>query len=430
MPNAPLARSTRLVALQISVRKDLSLAGCGICGYWRDMLNRTLTALVLFPLIAPLARAGDTGPFSPITFGNGVEFKDPEGRFQTHLRFRMQNLFAYETQGTGDFDADRLTAQVRRLRVRFGGWAADPRLGYNLQLSFSRGDQDWNDSGFPNVIRDATVVWRATPHFQFSFGQSKLPGNRQRVVSSGEMQFADRSIVNRRFNLDRDFAFQTFWQPTAGQSDGFLWNVKAALGAGRGRNADAAPFSAVLVTRAEALPFGEFKDNGDYFEGDLAREPRPKLSLGAGSAWNRNAVRTAGQIGESLGAGNDVAKDFRTIFADAMFKWNGWSVYAEYMRRTVSDDPFAPNGEFVLEGEGLNLQSGWFFAEHWEAVARAARVRPGDRVLAAINDQTQYTLGLNRYLRGHRVKIQSDLSWNEDGSDQNWIARFQIELGI
>jgi hypothetical protein len=41
-------------------------------------------------------------------------------------------------------------------------------------------------------------------------GQTKLPGNNQRVVSSGSLEFTDRTINNSRFNIDRDFVFRLF----------------------------------------------------------------------------------------------------------------------------------------------------------------------------------------------------------------------------
>jgi hypothetical protein len=52
-----------------------------------------------------VSRADDTGPFSPITFGSGIEFHDSENRFEAMMRFRMQNLFSYETKGTSDLNA-------------------------------------------------------------------------------------------------------------------------------------------------------------------------------------------------------------------------------------------------------------------------------------------------------------------------------------
>ena len=36
-----------------------------------------------------------------------------------------------------------------------------------------------------NIIRDAVITYRPNRHWNLSFGQTKLPGNRQRVNSSG-----------------------------------------------------------------------------------------------------------------------------------------------------------------------------------------------------------------------------------------------------
>jgi phosphate-selective porin OprO and OprP len=43
------------------------------------------------------------------------------------------------------------------------------------------------------------------------------------------------------------------------------------------------------------LPFGEFKRSGEFFEGDLEREPTPKLALGLGGHYNDRTTRTGGQ---------------------------------------------------------------------------------------------------------------------------------------
>lgn len=60
-------------------------------------------------------------------------------------------------------------------------------------------------------MRDAAVRYNCNEHLTFIFGQTKLPGNRQRVISSGEQQFAERSIVNAAFNFDRDFGVQFYY---------------------------------------------------------------------------------------------------------------------------------------------------------------------------------------------------------------------------
>ena len=65
-------------------------------------------------------------------------------------------------------------------------------------------------------------------------GRNKLPGNRQRVNSSGALQLSDRTINNSRFNIDRDFGF--FINHINEVRDKFSWNVKTSITTGDGRN--------------------------------------------------------------------------------------------------------------------------------------------------------------------------------------------------
>ena len=52
-----------------------------------------------------------------------------------------------------------------------------------------------------------------------------------------------------------------------------------------------------------------------------------------------------------------------------------------------------------------------------------------------MNQVEEYTVGINRYIRGHRLKVQADFSLNrnlfENGERETYyIGRFQVELGI
>jgi phosphate-selective porin OprO and OprP len=64
-------------------------------------------------------------------------------------------------------------------------------------------------------------------------GQTKLPGNRQRVNSSGDLQLVDRSIVNAFFNIDRDFGIQAYYKNHINQ---FQYVLRGAISSGEGRN--------------------------------------------------------------------------------------------------------------------------------------------------------------------------------------------------
>jgi phosphate-selective porin OprO and OprP len=370
--------------------------------------------------------AGDSGPFSPLSFGSGIEFHEPYKKYHLNLRFRMQNLVSVATAENVGEDTE-YSALIRRARLRLSGWAVSPNIGFVMQLSFSRNDMDWDNTEYPHIIRDAVVVWKVTPGLQFSLGQSKLPGNRQRLVSSGEMQFADRSIVNRSFNIDRDSAIQSQWSWRVGT---VLGSIRAAISTGDGRAAVNEDDGLAYTARAEVLPLGAFKNDGDYFESDLAFETDPRLSIGAGFSYNDRSRRSAGQLGVTLSQ----ARTFQSSFADLVLKYRGLSVYLEYMRRDCSNPIVdSSSNQFVLAGHGWLAQAGYLFAEDWEVAARYATVQPFASVRALEPITTQYTLGMTRFLNGHRVKVQADLTWNEERRvtvTQNWIGRLQVELGI
>jgi hypothetical protein len=60
-------------------------------------------------------------------------------------------------------------------------------------------------------------------------------------------------------------------------------------------------------------------------------------------------------------------------------------------------------------------------------------VTPGKEIEAREHKKENYTIGLNKYLKGHRVKIQNNLTLervHKATVAQAWIYTFQIELGI
>ncbi|PMB34807.1 porin, partial [Fischerella thermalis CCMEE 5319] len=144
--------------------------------------------------------------------------------FLLNLRLRIQNRFGmivHDQQELPEYDA-----RVRRLRLRLDGYLLSPRIQYYVQLSFSQADQELDRSNTPQTIRDAILYYVFSEKLYMGFGQSKLPGNRQRVISSGSLQFADRSLANTTFNLDRDFGFFLYYSEKFGQQ---YFNLKSAL---------------------------------------------------------------------------------------------------------------------------------------------------------------------------------------------------------
>lgn len=243
------------------------------------MVKKFLLLTVLVVCLTQLLPAQDSlkapkpkAPLFSFKFGNGLGITTPDSLFSINFRFRVQSRVGYVSESDKDLTPEEFNFLVRRMRLRIGGFIYTPRLTYNVQLSFSRQDMDWDVSQVPNVLRDAMIAYETKQGLTFAIGQGKLPGNRQRVVSSGELQFADRSIVNAALTLDRDFGlFVTY----AKNIKNFHFLIKTSLSSGEGRNYLKSDKGLAYTARLELLPLGKFTDKGDYFEGDLIREEKP-----------------------------------------------------------------------------------------------------------------------------------------------------------
>src|SRR5690606_37896316 len=98
-------------------------------------------------------------------------------------------------------------------------------------------------------------------------------------------------------------------------------NLAAAITTGEGRVANATDDGLAYTGRVEFLPLGEFTNGGDYSEGDLEREPRPKIAIGGGYSYNAKAKRSQGQTGRFLHS----PLTLKTTYFDAIFKYAGWA---------------------------------------------------------------------------------------------------------
>lgn len=373
----------------------------------------------------------------------GIEVLQKDSLFSLRFQFRMQNRAGYMSESTEDFTPESFEFRVRRLRMAMRGFVASPKITYYVQLSFSRGDMDW-ESTKPstvntsvNVVRDAIVYYEPLKNLKLGLGQTKLPGNRQRVTSSGNLQFADRSIVNSIFTIDRDFGFFATY-------DANYFRIKGAMTSGEGRNSVKSDKGLNYTGRIEVLPFGKFTGDNEDWEGDLARETKPKLCIAGTYNFNANAVRSGGTLGDDLYA----PVNLTTFQADILFKYKGFALLQEYSNRTAdneitvkSDDP--TKIKTVYTGFGSLTQMSYIFKNNIEIAARYAMVTP----LKALYDNPDYTslnekrqehiqLGVTKYIYGHRLKLQGNLLYHitkdlKNVSQKQQVgAIFQVEIGI
>ncbi len=372
-------------------------------------------------------------------FGKGLfnlVGKDSTWSMKIATRMQFLSISTWDEGTDGGLVDPQQNFLVRRARLKFDGFAYSPKLKYKLELGLSNNDISGANqftSDAPRYILDAVVMWNFYENFELWVGQTKLPGNIERVISSGNLQQVDRSLLNSQFNIDRDLGIQL--RHFFNLSENFLVREKLAISQGEGRNITTGNLGGHQFTaRLELLPFGKFKSNGEYSASDQKREKKPKLMLAATYDINKNAVRTRSNLGSFMM--NDLGffeTDISTFFLDAMFKYNGFSFMAEYAKRGA-DDPLAKDSDGTLTGDevqignGLNLQTGYLFKNNWEVSGRYTNIQL-DEVITGINLQTQYTLGLSKYIVGHKLKVQTDLSYlSLDGGTDRLMYRLQFDI--
>src|SRR5690554_5686917 len=363
-------------------------------------------------------------------YGKGLGMTSADSLFQLNIRFRMQNRVTYYDY---EDEASNYEAQIRRLRLRLDGYVGNPKFQYVLQLSFAPGDVGGAlvEGENLNIIRDAAVSYVANEHWSFLFGQTKLPGNRQRINSSGSLQLTDRSINNANFNIDRDFGFQVnYFQQ---KKDEFSYTVKTAASSGNGRNWNGKDNNVALTGKIELLPFGTFKKGGEYFEGDIQFEEKPKLMVSGVLHKNFDAMAARGQQGSDLYE----SRNLQSVFVDAIAKYRGWAGMVAYMNRTTNNPVTfgaAEDGStlmsYVFAGEGMDYQLSYTFpTSHYEIIGRFSNQNVDDAIYRLnVPHQKQYSLGVTKYIWEHAFKVQAEVTYNDlkyftGDTKNNWYAR-------
>jgi hypothetical protein len=393
-----------------------------------------LSFLFCFLAFAGVAQAqNESDERSLLEVQKGVSFTK-DSLFSLNLRFRLQNRVGFRTASGEDLGFEQTDFRIRRLRMRLDGFVLSPRFQYYIQLGFSKSDMDLDGGEVAQPIRDAILYYHFSPNFYVGMGQAKLPGNRERVISSGNLQFAERSIANSFFTLDRDFGLFAYY--TVPTQNKVVYQLKAAITSGEGRNPSVGDRGLSYTGRIEVLPFGKFANGGDYSQGDLEFETRLKLSIGASYNFNESGARARGQLGPELFE----KRDQQVFIADVMAKYRGWALLGEYFSRDAPNPITQGTSgipQAVWVGTGENLQISKLITKKSELTFRFSQVIPKQAIRALEMQREETTLGYTRYVGGHRVKLQANMGYSwANGSPQlsqttnYWFGLFQVEFGI
>ncbi|MCG8555187.1 MAG: OprO/OprP family phosphate-selective porin [Proteobacteria bacterium] len=371
--------------------------------------------------------------------GKGLEFKSADGRFALVTRLRGQFRYEYEGVAGGP---DEEVFHIRRARLQFVGNMWGKHNTFKIELAFSPRDEDLTQPTV--VLQDPTGmgmgvtgttrsnVVGTTPlldwYMTFDYlrdltlrvGQYKVPYSRQRVISSGNLQFVDRAITNGEFTLDRDLGLDFRSKDLLGLG---LFRYYAGVYIGEGRNTSdrtpgAGDLGLMYLIRFELLPFGMFKD---YSEADFERTAKPRLSLGVGYAYLQNAPGVQGIKGRAPEADDDT---FHNANADLLFKYAGLSVLGDFYWRD------GRGGTDLADGIGWMLQGGYLLpGMALELGARFGMTRPGGDA-SVLKGKNELGIVGGYYFARHPFKLQADLFqlWGYGEQRSQGVVRLRVQL--
>ena len=362
-----------------------------------------LALVFLFLLSAPLVSYAQN--VSVNTLGKGIVFEPEDESYSVKLGMRFQSLYIGEWDLDNDVYSDQ--ALVRRARLKLDGHIYSKKFTYKVQLGFSNRDtRNSSSGGLPqnsstaNTVLDAVVMYNPVSDVEIWFGQTTLPGNRERLISSQKVQFVDRSLLNSSFNLDRDVGLQLRNKSSVGKT---IIKQMAAFSIGEGRDITTKnPGGYSYTGRIEVLPFGDFADKGDYTGPDLAREKDLKLSIGVSYDFDDGAVRSRGHTGSFIftNGGDLIKNDLHTFLADVFIKYRGLSFHSEYANREAQKDTGFGTGSAYMGSLG------YVFGKDFGISGRYASLSTDDN-FSSLPEHSETTIAFSKYISGHNLKLQA-----------------------
>lgn len=148
-------------------------------------------------------------------YGKGIlDITAQDSTFYMNISARIQGLFISEWDsfdGGETFPSSNSGFLIRRARLKFKGFAFNPKLKYKIEIGLSNSDIDGANiytSEAPRQLIEAVLKWNFYENLELWVGQTKLPGNRGQLISSAELQFVASSILDNSFNIGRDLGIQ------------------------------------------------------------------------------------------------------------------------------------------------------------------------------------------------------------------------------
>lgn len=277
-------------------------------------------------------------------------------------------------------------------RLALSGNMFDPKLMYFMQF---QGSTFGNNNNV--TMLDWWMKYSFAPEIALQGGRFVLPYSRQFYTHPGNLMFSDLSEADYAFNLPRGIGAHVSGKLGPVSYHAATLNSVRALDASGQQNVGSNIGALGRVELDILKPYG-------YYETSPTAVSDAQLSIGAAVAYNP-------VDGPSSTFQNLIVKDSTTnVTVDLGFRWDRLSLQAAgYYRH----DKFTTPGLSDGNDWGYYSQMGYYLVPgKFELAGRVSGVEfDKANVSGVFQRTTAYTAGLNYYIYGHNLKLQSDYSF-------------------
>ena len=354
-----------------------------------------------------------------------LETEDGSTSLWLGLRFQLR----YTNLDGAPVDPATLPSQedddfsLNRGRIKGGGHIFHPSLQVYSEYDFSE-----------DYLLDFRTTIDLSDELSIRAGQWKTEYNRERIDSSGKQQFADRSIANYWFTIDRQLGVEL--QGRVGKDTKADVSYWLAYVSGEGRGGSWGDGDGLSMLHLQWNAAGGVSD---FSQSDIKRQNPAMLAIGVGGVYGRSQYTRFSSGGGTQLPGYETDGENRyqltQVMQDSSFRANGFSWQQEFHWKAIEDRHEGSTRDLV----GGYAQAGYFVHEAWDSLPEplelAFRYSVVDPDTSGRSDlQQEYTVGANWFLNGHRNKFTADTSYLDldDPSDPSseWRFRLQYELSI
>lgn len=379
-------------------------------------------------------------------YDKGFFIRSGDDKFMMKFNGMMQFRWTYyETRrenrylSPGFRRSDRSGFDLNRVRFRTSGHAYSKDLTYFVEFDMSANQATPYDAR----VNYAWANYRMMDEFQIKAGVMRISSTRAETNSTATLQLVELPVMNAVFGLGRGTGVRFWGNLLEGKGQYYLDIVNSLNNPGtRTITNDETWYTnghdnnpAIVFRTTWQLLGGSClnpRDAGPYTEPcDYAIHTEPALNIGFHYAFNedwhdgtmripfkRQTLFRDGGFGLTSSDGLQMHQ----FGIDSGFKYQGFSATAEYVMRIIdvrsaADAPFTPL--FLLTGDdstnvhhGAYLQCGYFlpipgWERKFELVGRVGGI---SAVHGGQEGTWTYAGGLNYYIEGHNVKLQTDVT--------------------